>query len=153
MNLYQINEAILACIDLETGEIIDEAGLEALEIARTEKIENILLYIKNLNAEAEAIKAEKNALDERLKAKEKRAADLKAYVGNALNGSKFETARVSVSFRKSEVLEISDLAVIPTKFLRFKDPEINKADLKKAVKEGLELEGVTIIEKQNIQIK
>ena len=57
-SLYEINEAILSCIDLESGEIIDEAALEALQMQRDEKIENVGLWIKNLVAESSALAAE-----------------------------------------------------------------------------------------------
>ena len=70
MNLYQIDAEILKVIDFETGEVLDEDKLEELQMSKNEKIENILLYIKNLNADAEIIKAEEKALAERRKAKE-----------------------------------------------------------------------------------
>lgn len=153
MNLYEINAEILKVVDFETGEILDEDKLNELEIAKEVKIENILLYIKNLTAEAAAIKAEKDALAERQKAKENKAESLKQYVAAFLNGSTFESAKVRASFRKSEVLEISEGAIVPEEYLKYKEPEINKAELKKAVKAGLQLEGVQVIENQNLQIK
>lgn len=78
---------------------------------------------------------------------------LKRYISGYLEGTSFESARVKVSFRKSESLEILEGAVIPDEYLKFKEPEVNKTDLKKAIKEGLQLPGVSIVENQNIQIK
>lgn len=57
MNLYEIDKAILACIDPETGELIDEAALQDLQMERTQKIKNVALWLKNLNASAAAYKA------------------------------------------------------------------------------------------------
>lgn len=68
MNLYEIDKAILACIDPETGELIDEEALAALQMERTEKIKNVALWLKNLNASVTALKAERDAFDERMKA-------------------------------------------------------------------------------------
>ena len=48
MKLYEINEAIENCVDTETGEILDEAALDALKIEREEKIRNIAAWIVNL---------------------------------------------------------------------------------------------------------
>lgn len=59
--LYEIDNAILNCCDQETGEIIDIEALDALMMQRTEKIEGIALYIKNLTADAADYKAEKEA--------------------------------------------------------------------------------------------
>ena len=152
MNLYEIDQAIMDAIDPETGEIIDEA-FDSLVMTRNQKLENIGLYIKNLESDAAAFKAEKEAFAERQKAAENKAASLKRYLSDFLAGQKFETLRVKVSFRKSESLEVSEEAKIPEEFLRYKEPEINKADLKKAVKAGLVLDGVKLVEKSNISIK
>ena len=42
-SLYEINEAILDCVDMETGEIIDEERLNELQMAFDCKVENIAL--------------------------------------------------------------------------------------------------------------
>ena len=70
MKLYEIDNAILDCIDLETGEVIDTERLDALNMERDAKIENVVLWIKDLMAEANAIKVEKLALAERQKVAE-----------------------------------------------------------------------------------
>lgn len=153
MNLYEIDEKILECVDLETGELFDVDKFEELNLERTEKVENICLWIKNLKAETEALKAEKLAFAERQKRAENKAESLKRYISSYLNGTKFESAKVSVSFRKSESLEISEGAVIPEEYLKHKEPDIDRAGLKKAVKDGQVFEGISIVENQNIQIK
>lgn len=153
MNLFEIDKEIMTCIDLDGGEIIDPEKLDALKMERDYKIQNIALWIKNLNAEAAALKAEKQAFEERQKQAERKAESLKEYLSSYLNGQKFETAKVKLSFRKSEVLNISEGALIPDNFLKWKEPEINKTELKRAVKAGLQINGVTLQEKQNLQIK
>ena len=94
MNLYEINSQIKrildngfnGSIDPETGEIIDEGehDLETLEILRQDKLEGIALYIKNLNALADDIKAEEKSLAERRKAAEAKAERLSAYLADDL---------------------------------------------------------------------
>lgn len=153
MNLYQIDAEILGCVDEETGEVFDIAKFEELELARDTKIENVCLWIKNLKAEAEALKVEKDAFAARLKTTENKMESLKNYISGYLAGAPFKSTKVQVSFRKSESLDISEGAVIPEEFLRFKEPEVNKTDLKKAIKAGQKFEGVRIVENNNIQIK
>ena len=46
-SLYEINEAIMNTIDLETGEITDFDKFEALQMERNEKLENIALWVNN----------------------------------------------------------------------------------------------------------
>ena len=65
MKLYEIDNAILDCIDLETGEVIDTERLDALNMERDAKVENVACWIKDLMAEANAIKVEKLALAQR----------------------------------------------------------------------------------------
>ena len=153
MNLYAIDSAILDCVDAETGEIFDMDKFEELSLTRDAKVENICLWIKNLKAEAEALKAEKDAFAARQKAAENKMESLKRYISGYLEGTSFESAKVKVSFRKSESLEILEGAVIPDEYLKFKEPEVNKENLKKAIKGGLQIAGVSIVENQNIQIK
>ena len=153
MNLYEIDAEILGCVDKETGEIFDIDRFEELAMARDKKVENICLWIKNLKAQAEALKAEKDSFAQRQKAAENKMESLKRYITGYLGGTSFESAKVKVSYRKSEAVEIMEGAVIPDEYLRFKEPEVNKTELKAALKKGVQIAGVSIVENQNIQIK
>ena len=153
MNLYEIDNAIMECVDAETGEIFDIEKFDALSIERDVKLENICLWIKNLKAEAEALKNEKDAFEKRHKSVKNKMESLKNYITNYLEGAKFETARVKVSWRKSESVDYDDIYKIPDEFIKYKEPEVNKTELKKAIKDGMTFEGVRIVEKQNIQIR
>ena len=152
MTLYEIEEAITNCVDLETGEIIDEQALAGLQMARDEKVENIALWIKDLKAEAEALKAEKLALAHRQQVAENKAESLKNYLTAYLNGEKFKTAKVAISYRSSKSVNIYDEELIPKDFITY-EPKYNKADIKKAIDDGIDISGAEIIEKTSIQIK
>lgn len=153
MTLYEINSAILDCVDIETGEIFDEERFEELSLTRDAKVENICLWIKNLKAEVEALKAEKDAFAARQKTAENKMNSLKNYISHYLEGTAFESAKVKVSFRASEALDIAEGAQIPEEYLKYKEPDVDKTALKKAVKAGLQIAGVQIVKNQNIQIK
>lgn len=153
MNLFELDKALYECVDAETGEIIDEEKLNELSMERDEKVENIACWIKELRAQAAAIKQEEENLYARRKVAENKIQSLGEYLSSYLNGGKFETAKVKISYRKSETLEVSETAKIPETWYKPQEPKLDKAGLKKAVKAGLEIEGVEIVEKQNIQIK
>ena len=149
MTIYEINEQILNCIDLETGEIIDIDKLNELELERDAKIENVACWIKELKAEAEAIKAEKLVLAERQKVAENKAESLKKWLAYALDGQKFKTSKCSISYRKSEVVEVTDeglsnLMKEHDELLTYKAPEPNKKAIKDALKDGLSVQGVRL---------
>ena len=156
MNLYDIEHEITNCVDSETGEIIDEKRLDALQMAREKKIENILLWIKNLKSEAGAIREEEKKLADRRQSDEKKAESLTQYVQNVLNGEKFKTSRVVVSYRKSEAVIVDDLQLMQEtcdEYLKYKDPEPDKAKIKAALKDGITVPGCHLEERQNITIK
>ena len=108
MKLYEIDQAIESLVDSETGELLDYEAFAALQMERDRKLENMILWYKDLTAEAKAIKAEEDALRERRKAKENRAERLRQYLQNLLCGEKFQTARCAVSYRKSMALNVAD---------------------------------------------
>lgn len=153
MTLYEINDQIAACVDMETGEIIDQEALQTLELAFDEKVEGIALWIKNLLAEAKAIKEEKDNLAARQKACENKAESLKSYLAFALCGEKFKTPKVSISFRKSESVRVNDISKLDDDYLKYTVPTVDKTKVKQALKAGIELQGVQLVTNQNIQIK
>lgn len=153
MTLYEIDAAILDCIDAETGEVVDADKLNALQIERSEKIEAVALWIKDLTAEAAALKAEKQAFEARQKAAEKKAESLRQWLADALDGQKFKTTRCAVSFRKTESVEVPDVWALADDFLRYSDPTPDKAKIKEALKAGETVAGATLVERQSMTIK
>lgn len=157
MNLYEIKqsiqEAIDKCIDMETGEIINPELLDNLNEQLNIKRENIALYIKNLVADSKAIDEEIKNLTARKRSINNKVDWLKSYLANDLQGNKFETAKVVVSFRKSKAIDIAPNANIPDDYLIPQEPKVDKAGLKKAIQAGAVINGVSIVEKSNISIK
>lgn len=159
MKLYEIEDAILECIDMETGEIIDIDRLNELQMEREAKIENVACWIKDLKAEAEAIKAEKMALAERQKAAENKAESLKNWLAYALDGQKFSTARCAVSFRKTEAVEVTPEGLENLmrggcdELLTYEQPKPNKTAIKQALKDGLNVAGVRLTQNTSTIIK
>lgn len=155
MTLYEISKEIENFefkVDEETGEILNIMQLDEIMMARDEKIENIALWIKNLDAEASAIREEEKALAERRRSKEKKAESLKEYLSSNLDGKMFETSKVKISFRKSQSLNVADVEKLPGVFRKVKI-EADKTAIKNALKSGFYIEGCEIVENSNIQIK
>lgn len=140
-------------IDEETGEVLNADELDNLQMARDEKIEGICLWIKNLKADAAAYKAEKDSFAKKQKAAENKAEALRNYIQYILAGEKFKTNRVAISYRKSDQIECPDIAAVDDDYLRYKEPELDKAKIKKALKNGIEVKGCTLVERQNMQIR
>lgn len=153
MNLFQIDEEIMSCVDMETGEIIDTEKLEQLTVDRDTKIENIACWIKNLSAEAEALKVQKQIFADRQKTAENKMESLKKYLSGYLDGEKFSTSKVAISFRKTARVNVTDITKIPEKYLKYAEPAPDKTAIKAAIKEGVDVAGAEIVEGQSISIK
>ena len=165
-SLYKIDERIEAIIgkmfdsvDQETGEIDPEMvkELNELQEARDVKLDNIGAFMKDLTAEIKALKDEMDILAKRKKAKERQYEWFKAYVASDLlrnDQSKFESARVVFSFRKSVAVSIPDETKIPKKyFIKQITEKLDRDGIGKLLKEGQKIRGAELIEKQNLQIK
>ena len=158
MTIYEIDQAIMNCVDAETGEIIDTEQLDKLQMERDTKLENVACWIKDLKAEAEALKNEKQALEERRKVAENKMESLKKWLVYALQGEKFKTPKCAISFRKSEAVEVTDeglnnLMKEHDELLTYKAPEPNKTAIKQAIKDGLNVEGVQLVQNISTIIK
>ena len=160
MTLWEIDKRINEIlendfyIDEETGEVFFFFFFDDLSVERTEKIENIALYIKNLKSEAEAIKSEVESLKSRADIKKKKAERLTDYLDKILGGEKLETPKVALSYRKSTSVNIENEEIIPDEFMTIKtEKKPNKVAIAKSLKNGEPVIGCELVEKQNLQIK
>lgn len=159
MNIYNLNQAMLDCID-ENGEV-DIARLQELQMQRDTKIESIALWVKDLAATADALKKEIDTLDKRKKSAENKAESLKNYLEQVLNGEKFETSKVSCSYRKSSYLYIEDEHELSawlqnnnrSDLLSFSAPKLKKLEIKECLKNNEKIKGAQICERKSFQIK
>lgn len=158
MNIYEIDNAMFSLIDEETGEIKDYEAFEELQMQREEKIENVALWYKNLIAESKAIREEEKALAERRKTLEHRAESLKNFVNRTLQGNKFATSKVAISYRKSTAVEVDDEFIDyamknNNDLLTFKRPEPNKTVIKGMLQGGFDIPHAELVERNNMSIK
>lgn len=156
MTIYEIDEAIRNLVN-DDGEIENFEAFEALHMEREKKAENIGLLIKEKKALAADIGDEIAVLRERKAQEERDIARLETYLGFVTGGEKLKTARISVSWRTSEAVEITPECDAWCRehgeYLREKPPEIDKAAIKNALKQGGAVPGASLVKRQNIQIK
>lgn len=166
MRLYELTTDFLSFVEaVDNDEIPEEAiadTLESIELAIEDKADNMACLLKNLDAEITAFKTEENRLAERRKAKEKTYDRIKDYLAENLQRvgiDKMETVRNKITFRKSESVEVDEVAFIKwaekerDDLLTYSEPKVNKTAVKKALKDGAKVVGASIVTRQNIQIK
>lgn len=153
MTLYEIDEAIMDCVDAETGEVIDIKKLENLGIERDKKVEGIALAVKNYAAEAKAIKEEEDKLAKRRKACENAASRCKDYLVYALGGDKFKTAKICVTYRNNETTVIDNIQKLPAEYIKTPAPQADKTAIKRAIKAGEKITGAHLEQTRSVIIK
>jgi predicted phage-related endonuclease len=167
MKLYEINLEIEKLFDSysedegageNTGALAKQ--IDELKIQRQIKIQNISLLYKNLSAFQNAVADEIKNLQQKKKQIENKIEFIKNYLRNNLfEGEKINGENFSISWRKSESIEVSPF--LDEKKFAEQYPElvsvkieIQKNKVKELIKStGLIPEGIDFVEKQNIIIK
>lgn len=155
------------CVD-DDGMVIDpeavktewlEAWFDTLSGIEEEfdtKAENVAVYIKHLISDVKDMKEERSKLSERIKAKERKAEQLKKYLLDnmrLIGVNKIDRPRACLTVKKNPAsLVIND----ENKFidmlqrcgrddlLRYAKPEINKTDVKSLIKKGETFDGASL---------
>lgn len=161
MRLYEIDAALEALVDPETGELSDFEAFEQLQMERTDKIENMALFLKNLTAEVKAIRAEEVALSERRRVLERRAESLKAYLNQILGGEGFKSARCVVSYRQTTKVELVDSTAVAKwcednghgDLVAYSEPTVSKSDLARLLKNGIAIPGAALVSGLSMGVK
>lgn len=161
-SLYEITREYLEAldhleIDEETGEILNAEELDKLAGAFDEKAESVACYIKNLIAFAGNLKEEEANLAKRRKSAEKKVDYLKTFLASCMDAAgreKFNGVKAIVSFRKSVAVQIDDEAALPADFkVETVTVKPDKTAIKKAILDGTEVSGASLVENRNIKIK
>ena len=169
MTLYDIDAQIAALedaaeddmlIDAETGELISVSqALDALRMEREEKLENVACWVKNLCAEADAIREEENRLVKRRKAAETKAANLKSWLLAAMTREdgttdKLKTGRVSISVKRNPPSTVVDDELLPSTYKVAKITyQANKEMIKRELLAGGEVPGAHLEYGRSVVIK
>lgn len=163
MKLYEIDsmleEAIAIAIqqaEESEGEITTDWAefMEAIELERDQKILNVARYIKNIKADAEALKAEKIKLGERQAVLENRVNSMKSFLLLFLKeGEKVsdETAAVSTRNNAAAVI-LSDDFDIPEEF-QIVSVSADKKAIKEALNLGKKIDGALLKSSRSVTIK
>lgn len=169
MKLYEISADYQRFQEqVESGEIPEEAiadTLEAIDGEFDDKVDNIACMIKSLLAEAKEIKSERDALDGRMKQKQKTADRLTRSLKDQMffsGRTKVETPRnvvricnnpASVEFDDEETFISFARANELDNLLSYSQPKPNKTAIKDVLKDGVELPGVRLVKGKRLDIK
>ena len=160
MTLYEIDNAMMSLIDNETGEIVDYEQFEALIMSKEEKIDNTAKWIIELEAEAKMVKERADELTDRARAAKKKAERLREFLQEYLQGEKRKTADYTITYRRTEAVEITDEDSAAAYLVEHCRPDlvsfttkINKVGCKNAIKAGEEIPGIELVERQSMSVR
>ncbi len=142
-------------VDATTGEVLDSEALDALQMEKWQKVDNICRFIKNLESDARQYKEEIERLKGRMDAAGKKVDSLKLYLASHLEaGKKADVPSAQIRWRKSVAVSITDEAKLPKAFLKeIVEVKPDKTAIKDHLKKGEEVPGACLEERQNLSIK
>jgi predicted nucleic acid-binding Zn-ribbon protein len=158
---FRALEELMNEIDLETGEYLNNENdiqeyIVNLKLSKEDKLNNIQDLKIEFEAKIEAVKSKIEYLNNRKKYFERNINNLTNLQLMLLNNQKLETNEYSFSFRKSESVSINDI-LSDSKDERFNRTTIkvepDKTAIKKAIKDGIVVDGASIETKMNLQVK
>ncbi|MBY4947043.1 siphovirus Gp157 family protein [Cupriavidus respiraculi] len=162
LTLYQISQEHRALaeklqdMDLDEQTIVDT--LEA-ESGLVEKSQSVAFVVRNLEAFADAIKAEADAMADRAKRVRNRADAVRKYLHTCMNLAgvqKIEHPQFTISVRKNPVsVQIDGVDLIPKDYMR-EIPAKYEPDrklIKQAIEDGFAVPGASLTRTESLQIK
>lgn len=155
-NIYELTADIQLLWNLmDEGEIDDETLIDAMQNSQEElsyKLEGYCKFIKNIEAEVKAFKEEEQRLAARRKTRENtidRAKKAMQMAMEAAGEKKIPCGVFTVSLQKNPervILDQLEITNVPAEYLKYKEPEIDKAKIKEDLKAGKNLEGLAHLE-------
>lgn len=160
MELYKIDNELMGVLNSpnpETGEL-DAEALDQLSLARSEKQNNVALYIKSLEQGEAAIDAELKRLRDMKATTQKRTEWLKNYLKSSMElmGEKELTFGVHSAkiVNNPPSVQILDEAEVPSEFKKeIIETRIDKTAIKEAIKGGAVVPGATLTQATRLDIK
>lgn len=159
--LYDIQATLLPLIKRleETTDPLEHElimiEIDKLELDKAQKLNGCCAYVKHLRVEIEAVANEVIKLQKRMSKVQNQESRLLDYMRMCLPlNQDFKSTLHSVSWRKSEAVEITDASKIPVQYMRQKmSYEPDKETAKQDMKMGAVIPGMQLVNRNNLVIK
>lgn len=161
MKLYELTaeyKNILDLIEIDDSEGL-KLALEQLDGEIETKVENSVKVIKSIEGDILALKEEEKRLAGRRKALESKVSSMKEYIEHNLNfidDKKVKTTLFTVAMQNNKKsVNILNEEVIPEEYVKtVTTTSIDKVALYEAMeKQGLEIDGVELVQTQSLRIR
>jgi len=135
--------------EIETALAINKSNLQ-------EKSQNYISLIKEIEGRSQTVEIEIKRLRALKKRNDTFVLKLKENIANAMRMLEIDEIRTDlnkINFRKSKSVQIEDIEMLPNDCVIIEKKPISKTELKKRIENGEAINGVSLIENLNLQIK
>lgn len=154
---YRADAARLADLDLP-GEVVTDT-LDAMSGDLEVKAQNVVMFARDLQATAAAIKEAEDAMAKRRKAIESRARHLLEYVQGCMETAQVQRIecphfRLAIQAKPASV-DVYEPGLLPAQYMRAPEPPAPTADkraIAEAIKAGLEVPGARMLQGMRLAI-
>lgn len=158
ISLYEMTTNAHALYDLLTsGEIDEQTFADTLEAMGTEeKLESYCKVIRQLEADAEALKTEKDRIASKQKSVENSIARMKTAIAefmHAQNSTKSSAGVFTVALSTSKAVNVVDETKIPKTFFIEQEPKLDKKAIRELLMKGEAVEGCELQINEGVRIK
>ena len=158
MNIFEMTVAANQLYDLLTsGEIDEQTFNDTLQAMGTEeKLESYCKVIRQLEADAEMLKAEKERIENKKKTVDNSIGRMKKAVMEfmkAQGSTKSSAGTFTVALSTSKAVNILDESKVPVRFLVEQAPKIDKSAIRQELMSGAEIEGCELKVNEGVRIK
>ena len=132
-----------------------EDALKNIDGEASEKMLQYAFIVKNAESDVNGIKAEIKRLKEREKAMTNNINRMKEAMEmliREVKGQRLTTSHFTFSFRKSTAVQIDDISLIPMDYIKT-ETSVMKTDIKKALENGEQVAGASLVENQSLSIR
>jgi len=159
--LYEIAERYREVLGMDATNEDERAALvnalDSMDGEFTEKVENVIRFIRNLEADASSIREEEKRLAERRQALNRKAENLTGYIEAmmVLTGKRDVKAGIFTAKFKANppAILVLDESIVPREFFIDQAPILSKQAIKDAIKEGQTVPGVEITRGERLEIR
>lgn len=155
-SIYELTADYIQIMQMmEEGELDPQTLADTMEAVEGEfeiKAESYAKVMRNLDGDITAIKAEIDRLTKKKQTLENNIKTMKKALQGAMEvtgKTKFRTELFSFRIQKnapSVIMDETYIENVPERFLKYKDPEINRTAIREAILAGEDLEGLAHLE-------
>ncbi|MBH9582153.1 siphovirus Gp157 family protein [Staphylococcus felis] len=159
-NLFDLNQNELEILEMLENEELSfndvKDTLDAIRDEQKRKYDFMQKMILSLKGDVNTLKERETALNKRRKSYENKIKSLQNYMLDSMKfkgETKFKTEEFTYFIRKSDSTQIDDESAIPDKYKVEQAPKINRTQIKKDIKAGIEVKGASLVENESLGVR